>query len=162
MAQTTETIQIRKFESAYAKAFRALNEAWISSYFEMEPDDYKVLDHPEEYILKKGGEIFVAVSGTTVVGVCAVLPADRPGMDYELAKMAVDPECQGKGVGFMLGTAVIGWVKAKGAQLIFLDSNTRLKPAILLYRKLGFKEVSGIRSPYRRTDIQMVLDLSVE
>lgn len=160
MEPITTKIEIKKFEACYAAAFRALNEAWIAAHFEMEPGDYIVLDHPVESILTKGGEIFVAVTGTTVLGVCAVICTGRPGRDYELAKMALSPESQGKDVGFMLGTAVIRWARGKGGQTLFLDSNTKLEAAIHLYHKLGFRKVSNFESPYQRTDIQMVLDLN--
>ena len=46
-----------------------------------------------------------------------------------------------------------------GADKLFLESNTRLKPAIALYRKLGFKELPEYHPAYARGDIQMDLDL---
>ncbi len=36
-------------------------------------------------------------------------------------------------------------------------SNAKLKPAINLYKKLGFKRIVGERSPYERCNIQMLL-----
>ena len=55
--------------------------------------------------------------------------------------------------------AVIEKARSLGASKIFLESNTRLKPAINLYHKLGFKKVSGHASPYERSNIQMELVL---
>lgn len=152
-------MHVETYKPHYQTDFRALNEEWISSFFVMEEADYLVLDHPEEYILNKGGEIFVAVEGTKVLGVCAMLKTQQAGFDYELAKMAVSPYARGKGIGFSLGTAAIDWAKEKGAQTIFLDSNTSLESAIRLYHRLGFKEVKGISSPYQRTNIQMIMKL---
>ena len=40
---------------------------------------------------------------------------------------------------------------------MFLESNSVLKPALALYRKLGFVEVHGEASPYDRCNVQMEL-----
>ncbi len=74
--------------------------------------------------------------------------------------MAVSPKAQGKGVGLLLAESAIKWATEKGASRIYLESNTKLKPAIKLYEKLGFKEVEGLSSSYNRVDIQMMLALT--
>ena len=140
---SSEEIQIVPFEMKYALDFRNLNVAWISKYFEMERMDFLALDNPKEYILDKGGYIAVALKGNAVVGVCALIKMDHPKYDYELAKMGVSPQEQGQGIGFLLGKHI-------------LESNTKLIPALKLYRKLGFVEIKGYVSPYERCDIQMV------
>ena len=78
---------------------------------------------------------------------------------FELVKMGVSPLAQGKGIGFLLGQACIEKARALGAEKIYLESNTRLKPAISLYHKLGFRKVAGPPSPYERCNIQMELKL---
>ena len=78
--------------------------------------------------------------------------------DFELAKMAISPTVRGKGFGYLLGKAVIDKAKSLGATKIYLESNTKLAPAINLYRKLGFqKVVRETASPYERCNIQMEL-----
>src|SRR5450755_522587 len=54
-------VQIVDYTPAHHAAFRQLNEEWITQYFRMEESDYKSLDHPQEYILDKGGHIFMAM-----------------------------------------------------------------------------------------------------
>lgn len=159
MNDTITNITINTFTPQYKHAFSQLNKEWISHFFAMEAGDYIILDNPEEYILDRGGEIFAALEDDEVLGVCAMVPCQLPGYDYELAKMAVSPKAQGKGIGFLLGKTAIQWATEKNASAIFLDSNTKLTAAIQLYRKLGFIEVTGIASPYHRTDIQMALTL---
>lgn len=151
-------ISIETFKPEFAAAFKALNVAWIEQFFEMEAGDYKALDHPQDYILDKGGEIFVALSGKEVIGVCAMIKVNDA--EYELAKMAVSEQARGKGAGLQLGQAAIAWAREKGVQRIVLDSNKRLEAAIQLYYKLGFKALDMVHSPYQRSDIQMVLELS--
>lgn len=153
-----KAVQIVPYESKYQAAFKALNEEWISAYFEMEQADYKALDNPEGYILNKGGRILVALYEGEPLGVCALIKMDTPGY-YEMAKMAVSPKAQGKSIGWLLGQAIISEAKKLGASILYLESNTVLKPAINLYYKMGFEKVAGKSTPYKRCNIQMELNL---
>ncbi|AYL98835.1 bifunctional helix-turn-helix transcriptional regulator/GNAT family N-acetyltransferase [Mucilaginibacter celer] len=152
-------VQIVSYEPRYARDFRNLNEEWISNYFKMEEADYRALDNPDGYIINKGGAILVALYHGEAVGVCALLKMNDPDYDFELAKMAVSPKAQGKNIGYLLGKAIVEKAKELGANKLYLESNTILKPAISLYHKLGFTKVAGRPSPYERSNIQMELDL---
>ncbi|KQB43593.1 bifunctional helix-turn-helix transcriptional regulator/GNAT family N-acetyltransferase [Flavobacterium aquidurense] len=153
----SEDVQIVDFEPQYLDAFKSLNIEWISTYFEMEEADYKALDNPKEYILDKGGKIFVALYRNEPVGVCALIKMKDSAYDFEMAKMAVSPKAQGKNIGFLLGQAIVNSAREMGAEKIYLESNTILKPAINLYYKLGFQKVYGLATPYKRCNIQMEL-----
>ncbi len=155
----SKEVTIVSYGSEYRQAFRDLNKQWIETYFEMEEKDLQVLNNPEEYIIKHGGEILVALLEGKAVGVCALVKAEVPDYEYEMAKMAVDPVAQGRNIGWLLGQALIQRAKVLGARKLFLESNTILKPAIGLYQKLGFKKIAGYKSPYKRANIQMGLDL---
>ncbi|MEO0339032.1 MAG: bifunctional helix-turn-helix transcriptional regulator/GNAT family N-acetyltransferase [Bacteroidota bacterium] len=150
-------ISIEDYRPELKTAFKALNQAWIEQYFTMEASDFKALDHPEENILDKGGAILFAFFEGKVAGVCALIKMDSPVHDFELAKMAVSPKFQGKGIGYALGQATITRAKDLGAKAIYLESNTVLGPALKLYQKLGFQKIQGIPSPYERCNIQMEL-----
>lgn len=152
---SSDEVLIVDFESKHQKAFKDLNVEWISKYFVMEDSDYKALDHAKEYIIDKGGHILIAVLGGEVVGTSALIKMDDGS--YELAKMAVSPTTHGKGVGYKLGLAAIERVRQLNGSRVYLESNTILTPAINLYRKLGFIEVTGFESPYERCNIQMEL-----
>ncbi len=86
------------------------------------------------------------------------MPDDSP-YNYELAKLAVNSSIQRKGIGRRLCDAVINKARELGADTVFLESNTRLKPAIALYRKLGFRELPEYHPAYARGDIQMELSI---
>jgi DNA-binding MarR family transcriptional regulator/GNAT superfamily N-acetyltransferase len=146
-------VAIVEYDSRFQSAFRQLNEEWITKYFQMEESDHKALDHPTEYIIDRGGYIFMALYKDEPVGTCALIRMEDGG--YELAKMAVSPKTQGLGIGFLLGKACLARARAKGAWRVYLESNTMLKPAINLYYKLGFRKTSGPPSPYERSNIQM-------
>lgn len=153
----SKDVEIVPYKDEYQSVFKALNEEWISTYFEMEEADYKALDHPKEYILNQGGQIFIALYKNQPVGVCALVKSKNPKYDFELSKMAVSPLAQGKNIGFLLGQAVINAAKNMGASSIFLESNTILKPAINMYHKLGFEKTAG-ESTYKRCNIHMELN----
>lgn len=152
-------VKIVPFSDVYKKAFKTLNEEWIKKYFRMEEMDHKSLSHPQEYILDKGGHIAVALLNDEPVGVCALIPSEREGFEFELAKMGVSPKAQGLGIGKLLGNHIIEKAKSLGCKKLYLESNRILKPALRLYEKLGFVEIVGAESPYERSDIQMELTL---
>jgi len=81
----------------------------------------------------------------------------EPGV-FEFTKMAVDEKFQGKKIGEMLAQVAIQHARYQKANKIMLYSNTKLKAAISLYRKLGFVEVP-LDGPYKRSDIKMELSL---
>ena len=154
-----QDVEIIAYEPKYQTAFRDLNVEWISKYFIMEEADYLALDNPDSYILDKGGYIFMALYQGKAIGTCSLIKMEAGSYDYELAKMAVSPTAQGKGIGWLLGAAVIEKAKKLGGKTLFLESNTKLKPAISLYHKLGFKKVPQKSSVYKRSNIQMLMEL---
>ncbi len=132
-------IIIRSNSLAYAEEFKQINEAWISANFWLEESDIEVLDNPQKYILDKGGNIFIALLDGVPVGTCALIVRDI--VTCELAKMAVDEQAQGHGIGYLLGLALIEKARERGFSRIVLEGNTKMTASISLYRKLGFKEV---------------------
>lgn len=153
-------VEIVAYRTEYKKAFYELNRKWIELYWELEPHDIEVMENPEKHILDKGGYIFVALYNGFPVGVCALCPMpEESPYDFELAKLAVNNSIQRKGIGRRLCEAVINKARELGGEMLFLESNTRLKPAIALYRKLGFKELPEYHPAYARGDIQMELSL---
>lgn len=150
------SLQILQFKPEHQPWFEKLNRDWIEKYFQMEPLDYEILQSPEEHIINKGGNIFMAFYDKEVAGTVA-LKSVSPGL-YEFTKMAVDEKFQGKKIGKALAVTAIHHAKELGAKKIILYSNTLLKPAIALYEKLGFKEIP-LDGPYKRTNIKMELIL---
>lgn len=153
-------VTIVPFNDAHAAAFRELNLQWIRKHWAPEPADFKALDNPRAYIIDNGGHIAIALDDRRVMGTCALVRMSQDS--YELAKMAVADEARGKGVGLLLGQSVIAKARELGATRVYLESNTVLKPAIALYRKLGFTRVAGPPSPYSRCNIQMELRLDAD
>ncbi|MFD0964090.1 GNAT family N-acetyltransferase [Pseudofulvibacter geojedonensis] len=150
------TISIIKFQDDYAKDFASLNYEWLEKYFVIEPHDTEMLENPKEYIIDKGGEIFLAKIKDEIVGTVALIKI-KDG-EFELAKMAVTEKYKGCKIGHQLMEATINYAKEKQINSLMLESNRKLKPALYLYKKFGFKEVpTDPNSPYERADIKMVL-----
>lgn len=158
MSINDENIEIKEFTKLYSTHFARLNYEWIKEYFEIEDHDREMLDDPQEYIINKGGQIFFAFQGDFVVGTVALIKeADN---SFELAKMAVSPNYRGKKIGEKLMTACLEYSKEVGVKKVFLLSNTKLIPALSLYKKFGFIEVPlDPNNLYKRTDIQMEIIL---
>ena len=153
-------ILIRSFQPSDAAAFRELNEHWIEKWFGLEDVDRKLLNDPENNVLRTGGHIFIAVSDGRPVGCCALL-AEKPGV-YELGKMAVAEEYRGRGIGRQILEYVIEQARVLGARSLVLASNSILANAIHLYESLGFRHLPPERippSPYARTNVFMEIEL---
>lgn len=153
-----DTIRIELYNPKYKEDFVLLNKEWITTYFRLEESDIYTLNHVEEYILDKGGQVFLALTNEKVVGCCALI-VHPENQTFELAKMAVSPLAQGLGVGRKLGEALIKYARMKGVKQLFLEGNTRLNSSMILYRKLGFVEVPISNSAYERCNIMMQLDI---
>ena len=150
-------VRVVPYAPRHRERFRELNLAWISEHFRVEEADRRALDDPEGYILGHGGCILMAEAEGRIVGGCALLRNDDGS--FELAKMAVEHAVRGMGVGRALGNAAIARARALGARYVELLSNTRLTPAIALYRSLGFVEAPLPANDYERANIKMILEL---
>jgi GNAT superfamily N-acetyltransferase len=152
-------ISIVPYTSEYKQAFYDLNVAWLKEFFFVEALDHKVLSNPEEYILDPGGHIFFAVEEGIPVGTVALL-STKEGV-FELTKMAVLSEAQGKKIGQQLMQRCIDFALEHDCEKLILYSNTKLENAIYIYRKYGFVEIEQEKEvPYERSNIKMELVFS--
>ncbi len=153
-----DEVDIIEYQPQYKEFFKSLNYAWIHKFFELEELDEIVLTNPDK-IIREGGEILFAKFNDKIVGTCALIKLDQD--TYELAKMAVDEEYQGRHIGEKLGLAVIDRAVQRGAVKLILESNKKLIPALSLYKKLGFIPVCSDhhKSMYQRANITMEMSL---
>ncbi len=149
-------IEIVSFTDDWAGDFASLNYEWIEEYFAVEKHDKEVLDDPQTNVIEPGGEIYMAVVSGLAAGTVALIPAGEGIL--ELTKMAVSPEFRGMGIGDALMAKCIEHARNSGVHTIWLESHTKLAPALGLYRKHGFVETpKDPNSPYSRADIRMQL-----
>lgn len=156
-------IVIRPFVPGDSHVFHRLNMEWLTAFFRVEAKDEATLSDPQGTILASGGQILLADIAERTVGCVALVPME--GAAYEVAKMAVAPEAQGRGVGRRLLEAAITWARERGARRLYLESNARLAPALHLYEAVGFRHLppqARPLSPYARADVFMEMLLGDE
>ncbi|MDA1073785.1 MAG: GNAT family N-acetyltransferase [Proteobacteria bacterium] len=152
-------VQVVGYRAEYSAAFATLNYHWIEQYFQVEEEDVKALEDPTGYALNPGGNIFFVLVDDEVVGCAAIVPKE-PGV-FELAKMAVRPSHQGRGLSHLLMDACIGFAKNAGAQEVMLLTNSVLTPAVTLYEAAGFVASPTINDHrYARGNLEMHLRLA--
>ncbi len=151
-------IRIVTFEPQFREDFIRLNREWIERFARIEPSDEKTFAHVDD-IVANGGQIFLAIDEKNEVVGCCALVSHPEKQCYELAKMAVTPKAQGRGIGRMLGESLVDYARKHDVRRIYLEGNTRLEASIALYRRLGFREIPLQGNAYERCDILMQLDL---
>ena len=155
--ELVDQVEILPYSPAYNSAFKAINQAWVESLFSLEPIDIAQFEQPEETIVKTGGTIIFAKLGNDIVGTVALY---KSGEDtFEMIKMGVDPKAQGKGIGMLLGQTIITKAAEMGGKKLVLYSNSKLKEALHIYEKLGFKSVALEAGKYCRCDVKMEMNL---
>jgi putative acetyltransferase len=150
-------ISIINYEDKYEVNFRQLNLEWLNKYNLAETHDLMILDNPRKTIIDSGGFIYLARHGEEIVGSAAIMK--EQDFEYELVKMAVAHEHQGKGISKLLLEKCINKAKEIGVKKLMLFSNSQLQTAIKLYSKYGFYHVPAINSPYGSADVKMELEL---
>jgi ribosomal protein S18 acetylase RimI-like enzyme/DNA-binding MarR family transcriptional regulator len=155
-ALKADQVEIVPFAPEFRGHFHRLNVEWLQRYFHVEEIDERVLSNPETEILAGGGAIWFARVGGGIVGTCALMQVE-PGV-FELTKMAVDPNAQGLGIGRKLIERAIAEFQLLGARELFLETNTKLAPAIRLYESVGFEHQPSVRpgTHYSRANVYMI------
>jgi len=151
-------MEIKQNHISHLDDFIQLNEEWISNYFQLEDIDTKLAENPKK-IIDDGGYVFSIVVDCKVVGVCALFNNGK-GV-FELARMAVSKKHRSNGYGKKLIETCLNKLNEIKAKEVYLVSNTKLKPAITLYEKYGFKPSNNCRhAGYSRANITMVRKIS--
>jgi ribosomal protein S18 acetylase RimI-like enzyme len=140
MEHSNAAVDLLEYQPSFQPDFERLNRLWLESHSLLEPIDLEYLQDPEGRILSVGGQIFFAVDGSKVLGTCAAIPINATV--FELAKLSVDPDARGKGLGRKLCQLVIAYATKAGASEVVLTSHTSLREAISLYESLGFQHAA--------------------
>ena len=150
-------VAIAPFKPALREHFHRINAQWLERYWSLEPIDRDVLCAPEKHVLKPGGAIFYALVDGEVIGTVALLK-DAAAGEYEVSKMGVEAGWRGKGAGRLLLDAVVAEFRRRKGKLLFLESNSKLGPALKLYESAGFVHQPALRpgSHYARSDVYMI------
>lgn len=157
MINMTVDYRIVDYAAQWRDDFARLNIDWLQRYFVVEGVDSEVLHDPETHILEPGGHILFAIDAKgRAIGTVA-LKHEGEGV-YELTKMAVEPGHQGAGIGRALMMAALEAYRSRAGRELFLESSSKLTPALTLYESVGFVHKPAPRpgSHYQRADVYMV------
>lgn len=131
----------------------------IDRYFEPAKFSAELHQLPGEFAPPKGA-LFVAEVDDQIAGCVALRPlADGA---CEMKRMFVLPDFHGRGIGDLLGRAIIDQALAIGYDRMMLDTGPAQQEAQGLYRKLGFTETSSyceLPGELRKWLLFMKLDL---
>lgn len=144
-------MELIKFEEKYRQAFIDFNTDWIVSNFgfleEHDKETFKKID--EE--LNNGAMIFFAVENEIPLACCMSMPLENA--TWEICKLGSNKNVPHKGAGNLVFKASMEWALEHGAKRLFILSNSKLKPALHIYEKNGFKEIKLDNYEYVRGDI---------
>jgi putative acetyltransferase len=94
-----------------------------------------------------GRRFWVLEAEGRVIGTAAV---DRRGRGTcELMKMYLDRRHRGRGLGRLLLRVALAFARRAGYRRVVLETNTRLRAAIALYERAGFRVLRRARIPPR-------------
>lgn len=141
------------YEEKYKKDLKELSYEWLEKYVSVEPEDIRILENPEEIIIKPGGEIIFARYQGEIVGTVSLIKVDEE--TFELAKFAVTGKAQGLKIGNQLMDKALEFAKSKGASKVILYTNRILNAAIAVYQKYGFVEIPMLENKYLESDLKM-------
>ncbi len=148
-------VELIDYADYFAPEFKRINLEWLDRYHLTEEPDLRILDDPRGTILNSGGVIYLARANGIIVG-SAALVNEHDGV-YELAKMAVIPRWQGKGISNLLIERCLNKARELKAKKVILFSNHQLRAALGLYEKYGFERVELTDSPFQTADVRMEL-----
>ncbi len=145
------------WQEQYHQNLIDLSVEWLEAYDLLEPADFILLNDPHGQALDVGGAIFFAQMDGVIVGTASMVPMGE-GV-FEMAKLCVTERARRHGIGEALVRRCIDFGREAGAGSIVLYSNQKLRPALHLYRKVGFRDVTHENSKYEVSDVKMVYSL---
>lgn len=144
-------MNIIPFDEKYRQDFIDFNTDWIVSNFGfLEEHDVETFDKIDE-AMDLGAMIFFAVEDDTALATCMAMPVN--GTTWEICKLGSNKYVPHKGAGSAVFEASMKWALEHGAERLFILSNSRLKAALHIYEKYGFKEIKLDNYEYVRGDI---------
>ncbi len=101
----------------------------------------------DKYFSKETVFGFVSICDAQIAAVVVLQKTDEVA---EILTLSVDPDKRRKNIGYQLMLCALEWVEESGIKEIFLDVAVDNEAAILLYKKLGFREIALRENYYVR------------
>lgn len=144
-------MNIVEYDPRYKDSFIQFNTDWIVDNFGcLEKEDIETFAKIDEE-LENGAMIYFAVEDDIPLATCMAKPMS--GGTWEICKLASNKYREHKGCGSAVFGAAVQWAIDHDAKRLFILSNRKLKPAIHIYEKYGFREIRLDDYEYARGDI---------
>lgn len=144
-------MEIIEYTPRYRDDFIQFNTDWIIENFGfLEPEDMETFDRIDEE-LAAGAMIYFAVEEGIPLATCMAKPME--GSTWEICKLGSNKYRDHRGCGSAVFGSAVSWAVDHGAKRLFILSNSKLKPAIHIYKKFGFQEIKLDDYEYARGDI---------
>lgn len=105
-----------------------------------------------------GGEFWVVETEDKIVGTAAYYPVKQDSKGVEIRKMYLLPQVRGQGLGKYLLQELEKAIADKGFKVIYLETASVLKEAVILYEKNCYQPMTEVatarcdRSYYKKLD----------
>jgi GNAT superfamily N-acetyltransferase len=124
--------------------------------------DKEVAELPGDYAAP-AGRLLLATCDSRLAGCVALHPLANPGSDQclcEMKRLYLRPEFRGKRLGRILAERIIEEARSVGYSHMRLDTiASTMSDAVVLYRKLGFREIAPYRENPMASALYMELNL---
>src|SRR5215469_4838952 len=160
LSSSLERLRIRQAESsAHIAAVRELFLEYgqsLSFSLCFQSFDKELAGLPGDYAPPEG-RLLLATCEHVLVG-CVALHKLEAGI-CEMKRLYLRPQFRGKGLGKVLAERVIAEAREVGYKQLRLDTvESEMRPAVAMYRNLGFREIK----PYRANPIESALYMELE
>lgn len=149
-----ESIEIVQFKAEYQKIFYEMNKSFIEDYSFMDDYDYRVLKDPENEVIAKGGQVFVALADKEPVAFLGIVPKAKGA---ELVKFIVHEQYRKQGLGHKLIEEALVYAKQKQWSPIMAETSSKLQSSIRFFEQHGFKKITQQSSDIERVDTWLEL-----
>ena len=144
-------MKIIEYDSKYKDKFIEYNKDWIINIFgTLEKEDEETFENIEKE-LENGAMIYFSIENEDVLATCMSKPIQCD--TWEICKLASNKHRNHKGAGSAVFEVSMNWAIEHGAKRLILFTNRKLKPAIHIYEKFGFRELNLDDYRYSRGDI---------
>ena len=137
-----ENITLRNAASGDIDQIKAILFSALNEYGIAIPNNYPVADINSIGDINRDEKVFVLVRNDRVIGFILLIPINEECI--ELKRLYITPSERGKRLGEYLLNQAIKFAKEKNLKYIRLETTSKFKEAVSLYKKHGFSELNEV------------------
>ena len=140
---TQENVTFRRATNRDSDTIGQILKKILAEYDIQLPENYSFADVEklEEVYIESGGDFTVLLRDQNIIGFFALLPANDNQVGLKRLYLKADE--RGRGLGKYLLEMALNRANEDGHHRIYLETTSKFKEAVGLYRKYGFKTNPG-------------------